>query len=323
MRSCRCWSSGTSSSNCISLIDHCEAVRWCYTSRCTVRYRAAAAALTGSRRIIDRLSRSSIRSEGVVRVVAARLVLLRHLSEVGPPPFTPSLWLVVGQEDQDADKVEDYVGPPYAQSERTADNLWMGTTSKLLGVNVLRLDRKVQIVLRAATLFSMWRGVSVGLSHLEPPRRRASESQPRGLEQWNSYTCYCTMICTTFTYYIILYHIILYYIIYYILYFILLHSIILNYIILYYVILYSMYVCMYRCKPFPTKMGGLWHCFTRFTHIVAVSSSENASTILWPCQKATQPKQPQQLIQPACFLVTSTARSMAYFYGYHQLLDIP
>ena len=69
----------------------------------------------GSRRVIDRLGRSSIRSEGKACVVAARLVLLRHLFVVGPPPFAPSPRLVVGQEDQDADDVEDYVGPPYAQ----------------------------------------------------------------------------------------------------------------------------------------------------------------------------------------------------------------
>ena len=69
----------------------------------------------GSRRVVDRLGRSSIRSEGKACVVAARLVLLRHLLVVSPPPFAPSLRLVVGQEDQDAEGVEDNVGPPYAQ----------------------------------------------------------------------------------------------------------------------------------------------------------------------------------------------------------------
>ena len=78
----------------------------------------------GSRRVIDRLGRNGIRSEGKACVVAARLVLLRHLLVVSPPPFAPSSRLVVGQEDQDAVGVEDkVVGPLYAQSERTADNL--------------------------------------------------------------------------------------------------------------------------------------------------------------------------------------------------------
>ena len=47
--------------------------------------------------------------------VAARLVLLRHPLVVSPPPFSSSSRLVVGQEDQDAEGVEDKVGPPYAQ----------------------------------------------------------------------------------------------------------------------------------------------------------------------------------------------------------------
>ena len=45
-----------------------------------------------------------------------------------PPPFSPGLWLVEGQGDRDAED-DVLVGPPYAQWERTADNLWMGYAS--------------------------------------------------------------------------------------------------------------------------------------------------------------------------------------------------
>ena len=44
---------------------------------------------------------------------------------INPPPFSASRWLVEGQEDRDVVEVEVRVGPPYAQRERTADNLRM------------------------------------------------------------------------------------------------------------------------------------------------------------------------------------------------------